>query len=71
LDRSLLPHRFGEDGIGGFADDPPLLCLGTKFAMDSLLEGDGFELSLKIQAKENCGFSGLSISRIVPQTGAK
>jgi hypothetical protein len=44
LDRSLLPHRFGENGIGGFADDPPLLCLGTKFAMDSLLEGRGFEL---------------------------
>ena len=44
LDRSLLPHRCGEDGIGGFADDPLLLCLGIKFAMDSLLEGDGFEL---------------------------
>src|ERR1700731_60439 len=29
---------------GGFADDPLLLCLGIKFAMDSLLEGDGFEL---------------------------
>jgi hypothetical protein len=39
LDRSLLPHRCGEDGIGGFADDPLLLCLGIKFAMDSLLEG--------------------------------
>jgi hypothetical protein len=31
-------------GIGGFADDPLLLCLGIKFAMDSLLEGAGFEL---------------------------
>jgi hypothetical protein len=29
---------------GGFADDPLLLCLGIKFAMDSLLEGVGFEL---------------------------
>ena len=52
LDRSLLPHRCGEDGIGGFADDPLLLCLGIKFAMDSLLEGDGFELPVPVrQAK--------------------
>ena len=49
LDRSLLPHRFGEDGIGGFADDPPLLCLGTKFAMDSLLERGGFEPSVPVK----------------------
>jgi hypothetical protein len=33
--------------------------------------GDGFELSLKIQPKENYGFSGLAISGIVPQPGAK
>jgi hypothetical protein len=46
LDRSLLPHRCGEDGIGGFADDPLLLCLGIKFAMDSLLEEAGFEPSV-------------------------
>jgi hypothetical protein len=43
----------------------------VRFAVDSPLEGDGFELSLKIQPKENCGFSGLAISGIVPQTGAK
>jgi hypothetical protein len=29
---------------GGLGDDPLLLCLGIKFAMDSLLEGNGFEL---------------------------
>ena len=52
LDRTRLPHRCGEDGIGGFADDPLLLCLGIKFAMDSLLEGDGFELPVPVrQAK--------------------
>jgi hypothetical protein len=38
---------------------------------DSPLEGDGFELLLKIQPKENCGFPGLAIRTIVPQTGAK
>ena len=31
---------------GGLADDPLPLCLGIKFAMDSLLEGGGFELSV-------------------------
>ncbi len=36
-----------------------------------LLERDGFELSLKIQPKENYGFLGLAISAIVPQAGAK
>ena len=43
----------------------------TKFAADSPLEGDGFELSLKIRPKENCGFRGLAINAIVPQTQAK
>ena len=52
LDRSLLPHRCGEDGIGGFADDPLLLCLGIKFAMDSLLEGTGFEPSVPQRAPD-------------------
>jgi hypothetical protein len=33
---------------GGFADDPLLLCLGIKFAMDSLLEGSGFEPSVPL-----------------------
>ena len=46
LDRSLLPYRCGEDGIGRVADDPLLLYLGIKFAMDSMLEGDGFEPSV-------------------------
>jgi hypothetical protein len=36
---------------GGFADDPLLLCLGIKFAMDSLLEGDGFELPVPREKK--------------------
>lgn len=31
----------------------------------------GFELSLKIRLKENCGFRGLAINAIVPQTQAK
>src|ERR1700736_2473621 len=38
---------------------------------DSPLEGDGFDLSVKIRPEENCGFRGLAISTIVPQTGAK
>ena len=38
---------------------------------DSPLEGNGFDLSLKIQPKDNCGFPGLAIRTIVPQTGAK
>ena len=38
---------------------------------ESSLEGSDFELSLKIQPKENRGFSGLAINGIVPQTGAK
>jgi hypothetical protein len=42
-----------------------------RFARDSPVEGDGFELSLKIQPKENCGFPGLAIRTIVPQTEAK
>ena len=37
----------------------------------SPLEGDGFELSVKIRPEENCGFPGPAISAIVPQTGAK
>ena len=32
--------------FAGFADDPLLLCLRIKFAMDSLLEGAGFEPSV-------------------------
>jgi hypothetical protein len=35
------------------------------------IEGDGFDLSVKIRPEENCGFPGLAISTIVPQTGAK
>ena len=46
LDRSLLLYRCGEDGIGRVADDPLLLYLGIKFAMDSMLEGAGFEPSV-------------------------
>ena len=45
--------------------------IGIKFAHDSLLEGDGFELSLKIQPEENYAFPGLAIRTIVPQTVAK
>jgi len=48
-----------------------LTAAGFTAETDWLLEGDGFELSLKIQPEENCGFSGLAISGIVPQTGAK
>jgi hypothetical protein len=44
---------------------------GGKFAVDSPLEEDGFDLSVKIRPEENCGFPGLAISTIVPQTGAK
>jgi hypothetical protein len=44
---------------------------GLPIGPDSALERNGFELSLKIQPKENCGFSDLAISGIVPQTGAK
>jgi hypothetical protein len=43
----------------------------VRFAHDSPLEGDGFELSLEIRPEENCGFWGLAISTIVSQTGAK
>ena len=39
--------------------------------LDSPLEGDGFDLSVKIRPEENCGFPGLAIRAIVPQTGAK
>jgi hypothetical protein len=42
-----------------------------RFVHDSPLEGDGFELSLKIRPQENCGFRSLAISTIVPQPGAK
>jgi hypothetical protein len=43
----------------------------VRFAIDSPVEEDGFELSLEIRPEENCGFPGLAISGIVPQTGAK
>src|SRR5260370_36910133 len=49
----------------------PALSQYARCARDSPLQEDGFELSLKIQPKENCGFSGLAISGIVPQTGVK
>ena len=39
-----------------------------RFVPDSLLEGSGFDLSVKIRPEENCGFRGLAISAIVPQT---
>jgi len=34
----------------------------VRFAPDSPLEGDGFELPLGIQPEENCGFPGLAIN---------
>jgi hypothetical protein len=42
-----------------------------RFASDSPLEGDGFELPLGIRPEEYYGFPGLAIRTIVPQTGAK
>ena len=38
---------------------------------DSLLEEDGFDLSVKIRPEENYHFPGLAISAIVPRTQAK
>jgi hypothetical protein len=55
----------------GRADRGPTSSGSNKFAIDSPLEGDGFELSVKIRPEENCGFPGLAIRTIVPQTGAK
>jgi len=49
----------------------PIIQHALQVAKDSPLEGDGFELSVKIRPEENCGFPGLAISAIVPQTGAK
>ena len=47
------------------------LARSTRFVPDCLLEGDGFDLSVKIRPEENCGFPGLAISAIVPQPRAK
>jgi hypothetical protein len=46
-------------------DAPPKV----RFAIDSALEGDGFDLSLGIQPEENCRFQGLAIRDIVPRLG--
>jgi hypothetical protein len=43
----------------------------VRFVTDSPLKGERFDLSVKIRPEENCGFPGLAISTIVPQTGAK
>jgi hypothetical protein len=74
--RSASPGRAGRGrhrrptAIIGTASANATGWRNRKFA-DSPLEGDGFELLLKIQPKENCGFPGLAIRTIVPQTGAK
>jgi hypothetical protein len=61
-----IGKRFRKDRTAGCEK-----VVGIRFALDSSLEGDGFELPLEIRTEENCGFPGLAIGVIVPQTRAK
>ena len=60
-ERSLLLPR-SELAFEARVAIPGGLIEEVRFARDSPLEGDGFELPLEIRPEENCGFPGLAIA---------